>query len=95
MFNMQDLAGQWRCQCGGTVNVHNDGCEWIAAQQRGVQNYQPSYGNALRNANTEAYRIEQAILAERERCAKVAEDCDDCSQHCNCLHIARKIRSGK
>lgn len=46
-----------------------------------------------RNANCEAYRTEQAVFAERDRCAKLAEEFI-CAEN-EGYAISAKIRSGE
>ncbi len=56
---------------------------------------QAAFNRGLRNTNCEAYRIEQAVKAERDRCAKIVYENLLACDRCGSIGILAKIRSGK
>lgn len=71
-------------------------CEWCSDLEAARQKHGYAMGRLKRTARV---MVKQATLAERERCAKIAESYDDGGENhqCNnaCTDIAQAIRAGE
>jgi len=54
------------------------------------------YLAGLRNVNCESYRIEQAVIAERERCCRIVDQyLSSTGRSCAAAALLEKLRSDK